>query len=88
GGGPGKLAFPVDVVVDKSGRYLVLDKQRHCVSVYDRDGVYLTEFGGFGRGKGWLYFPSNLEIDRYGRIYVSQIFGSKVQVLKLKEETK
>ncbi|MBI5118305.1 NHL repeat-containing protein [Candidatus Poribacteria bacterium] len=88
GGGPGRLAFPVDVVVDKGGRYLVLDKQRHCIAVYDRDGNYLTEFGGMGPSKGWFYYPNSLEIDRYGRIYVSQMFGNKVQVLKLKEENR
>lgn len=88
GGGPGKLAFPVDVVVDKNGRFLVLDKMRHCISVYDNEGRYLTEFGGMGRGPGWFYFPSALEIDRYGRIYVSQKLDDKVQVLKLKEESK
>ena len=88
GGSSGKLAFPVDVAIDKSGRFLVLDKMRHCISVYDSEGRYLTEFGGLGRGPGWFYFPSALEIDRYGRIYVSQRFGDKVQVLKLKEESK
>jgi hypothetical protein len=85
GGGPGKLAFPVDVVKDSQGRFLVLDKQRHCISVYDRDGNYLTEFGGWGVSPGWFFYPSSLEIDRYERIYVSQRFGEKVQVLKLKE---
>jgi sugar lactone lactonase YvrE len=86
GGGPGKLAFPIDVAVDKHGHFLVLDKMRHCLSVYDRDGRYLTEFGGMGTRPGWFYYPSSLEIDRYGRIYVSQRLGNKVQVLKVKEE--
>lgn len=86
GGGPGKLAFPVDVVADNLGHLLVLDKQRHCISVFDRDGRYLTEFGGMGTAPGWFFYPSGLEIDRYGRIYVSQRYGDKVQVLKLKEE--
>jgi DNA-binding beta-propeller fold protein YncE len=86
GGGPGKLAFPIDVVVDNHGHLLVLDQQRHCVSVYDPTGQYLTEFGGMGAGPGWFFFPKSLEIDKYGRIYVSQTFGNRVQVLKLKEE--
>jgi len=86
GGGPGKLAFPVDVAVDKHGHFLVLDKLRHCLSVYDREGRYLTEVGGMGTRPGWFFYPSCLEIDRYGRIYVSQRLGNKVQVLKIKEE--
>lgn len=87
GGGPGKLAFPVDVAVDKHGHFMVLDKLRHCISVYDREGNYLTEFGGMGARPGWFFYPSSLEIDRYGRIYVSQRLGDKVQVLKIKEES-
>ncbi|RJP72413.1 MAG: 6-bladed beta-propeller [Candidatus Abyssobacteria bacterium SURF_17] len=85
GGGPGKLAFPIDVAVDKHGHCLVLDHARHCISVYDKDGRYMTEFGGMGTGPGWFFYPSGLEIDKYGRIYVSQTFGNRVQVLKLKE---
>ncbi|GAB4341910.1 MAG: hypothetical protein Kow0099_19050 [Candidatus Abyssubacteria bacterium] len=88
GGGPGKLAFPVDVAVDKHGHCFVLDKLRHCVAVYDRDGNYVTEFGGMGQGPGWFFYPSDLEIDRYGRLYVSQLLGNKVQVLKVKEALK
>ena len=86
GGGPGKLAFPVDVAIDKHGHFLVLDKLRHCLSVYNKDGRYLAEFGGMGTRPGWFFYPSSLEIDRYGRIYVSQRLGNKVQVLKIKEE--
>ena len=86
GGGPGKLAFPVDVATDNRGHLLVLDKQRHCISVYSNEGKYLTEFGGMGASPGWFFYPSGLEIDRYNRIYVSQRFGDKVQVLKVKEE--
>ncbi len=85
GGGPGKLAAPVDVAIDKHGHFLVLDHLRHCISVYDREGNYLTEFGGRGTTSGWFFYPSSLEIDKYGRIYVSQRFRNKVQVLKLKE---
>ncbi len=86
GGGPGKLAFPIDVVMDNGGRLLVLDKQRHCISVWTPDGKYLTEFGGLGTSPGWFYYPSGLEMDRYGRIYVSQRYKERVQVLKVKEE--
>jgi DNA-binding beta-propeller fold protein YncE len=85
GGGPGKLAAPVDIVIDKHGHFLVLDHLRHCISVYDREGRYLTEFGGMGTAPGWFFYPSHLEIDKYGRIYVSQRFRNKVQVLKVKE---
>lgn len=85
GGGPGKLAAPVDVAIDKHGHFLVLDHLRHCISVYDREGHYLTEFGGRGTISGWFFYPSSLEIDKYGRIYVSQRFRNKVQVLKVKE---
>ena len=36
---------------------LVLDQQRHCISVFDKQGTYLTEFGGMGTSPGWFYFP-------------------------------
>jgi tripartite motif-containing protein 71 len=87
GGARGKLAFPVDVAIDHHGHLLVLDKMRHCILVYDREGRHLTEFGGLGTRSGWFFFPDCFEIDGYRRIYVSQQFGNRVQVLKIKEMT-
>lgn len=57
------LAQPVEVQVLDDDRIAVLDMILHRVKIFDRDGNYLFEFGGEGRGPGeWTntrYFGAN-----------------------------
>ena len=51
GGTPGRLSQPRGVAVDRErGLMYVVDYMRHTVLAYDKDGTYLFEFGGKGRG--------------------------------------
>jgi len=81
GGISGKLSRPRGIVVDYSGkRTYIVDYMRHTVSVYNDKGEYLFEFGGLGFDPGWFWFPSDIGVDRRGRIFVADFFNHRVQV--------
>lgn len=83
GSAPGKLTFPADVAEDSEGHILVLDAMRHNVVVYDREGRFISEFGGFGMSNGWFYSPISIAVDPQNRAYIAQVAGDRVQSLQL-----
>ncbi len=85
GGKVGQLAFPIAAEVAPDGTVLVLDKNRFAVLCYRPDGRFAGEFGGKGAAPGWFYYPGLLAVDGDGRIYVGQVFKSRVQVCRIPE---
>ena len=81
GGSSGMLSWPGAVVVDREGRYYVLDRVRHTLLFYDDEGKVLGEFGGMGRRPGWFYFPEFMAIDSQDRLYVCDPASARVQIL-------
>jgi DNA-binding beta-propeller fold protein YncE len=81
-GKPGEMANPSSVAVDDARHHLyVVDTKQHCVLVYDLEsGAYLAKFGERGLGKGQFNFPTNLAVDRQGRIYVADTMNSRIQI--------
>ncbi len=88
GGTPGKLSRPRGIVADPNlGLILVVDYMRHSGLAYDyNNGHFLFEFGGKGWSPGWFNGPTDIKIDRFGRIYVADLFNRRVQVLVLGKE--
>lgn len=85
GGGPGKLSRPRGMSLDEeSGRVFLIDYMRHSGCAYSMvDGAFLFEFGGFGWSEGWFMFPTDIEVDNFGNVIVSDTFNNRVQVLNL-----
>jgi DNA-binding beta-propeller fold protein YncE len=81
-GKPGEMVNPTDVAVDDArNRLYVIDSRQHCVLVYDSEsGQYLSKFGKRGIGKGEFNFPTNIALDRAGRIYISDTLNHRVQI--------
>jgi peptidylglycine monooxygenase len=68
-GGPGSdsghFTTPHGIKALADGRVLVGDRENNRVQVFDADGTYLSEWGGF-------YHPMDIHVDRAReRIYVS-----------------
>jgi hypothetical protein len=59
-----------DIVVDESGRIIVLDSRTHQLRFYDRNGRYLSSFGRSGNGPNEFGAPTALELDASGRFVV------------------
>lgn len=94
GGDTGKLAVPVSITSDKEGRIYVLDSLRHCISIFNEDGVYLGECGGEGESPGWFFYPKGLVRDSASdTFYVCEanfkrVQGFKIPIEKVEERSK
>ena len=63
--GPNQFHLPHSVAVDQNGRVYICDRENSCVQVFSADGGFASMWTN-------LQPPSDIAIDQYGAIYVSQ----------------
>eukprot|EP00058_Branchiostoma_floridae_P019680 XP_002605170.1 hypothetical protein BRAFLDRAFT_80893 [Branchiostoma floridae] len=68
------------VAVDKRGNIFIADKYNDRVLRYDKNGVYLSSFGSRGTGVGYLYHPSGICVDSWGRVIVADSGNARVEM--------
>ena len=83
GGGPGRFNIAAGVVRDSKGNYLVVDRLKGSVLVFNKNFEFLTQFGVRGYKPGELIFPDDIAIDNRDRIYVTQMGKRGVSVYAL-----
>jgi DNA-binding beta-propeller fold protein YncE len=82
---------PLGVAVGEDGRIWVADSGNDRIAVFDEDGEFLFEFGGTGRLKptaegdptwegGRFDFPTGIDIDENGFVYVADFRNTQIQV--------
>lgn len=78
----GRFEQPVGIAVnDNLNRAYIVDTQKHNVSVFDtREGRFLFDFGVRGKEDGQFNWPTNIVIDKSGKVYVMDTFNFRVQV--------
>jgi hypothetical protein len=72
GSGPGRFNVVGGIALDSKGDYLVVDRLKCTVMVFDKDYNYLTQFGFRGWKRGNLIAPMDIAVDRSDRVYVTQ----------------
>jgi hypothetical protein len=72
GGAPGRFNIVAGVVRDSKKNYLVVDRLKCSVLVFDRNFNFTTQFGIRGYKPGELISPNDIAIDNHDRIYVTQ----------------
>ncbi len=72
--GPRAIAF------DRQGHVLVTDTGNKRVQVFDREGNFITQFGGAGDAPGKMNEPVGIAVDAAGNIYVADVWNRRVQV--------
>ena len=80
---PGKFGVVSGIITDNKGNYLVADKLKSVISVYDRGTKFLMEFGGRGNGPDNLIVPSVLAVDGSDKVYVTQGGNRGISVFRL-----
>jgi len=97
GGGPGhasslqaqeagQLRNPWGIAVDGNGDVYVTDAGNHRVQKFDREGNFMTQWGGFGNADGQFNFPYGIAVDGRGSIFVVDSSNTRVQQFLQAEE--
>jgi len=79
----GKFNIVAGIARDSKGNYLIVDKLKCTVMVYDKNFNFLTQFGYRGLNPGNLIAPDEIAIDHSDRVYVTQTRKRGVSVFKL-----
>ena len=81
------LVRPADIAIDRSRELLyVADPahkvtEKHTVKIFRLDGEYVGELGnGKGQCEGCLFFPTYVEVDPRGDVYVTSTLNARVDV--------
>ena len=68
GTSPGEFSVPHGICLDAQGRVYVADRDNHRIQIFTADGQYISQWNGF-------YRPTDVQIDRNGAVYVSDLAG-------------
>jgi hypothetical protein len=80
---PGKFGVVSGIIADNKGNYLVADKLKSVISVFNKSTQFLMEFGSRGNGPGDLIVPDGLAVDGSDKVYVTQGGNRGISVFKL-----
>jgi hypothetical protein len=83
GSAPGRFNIAAGIVRDSKGNYLVVDKLKCAVMVFDQNFKFMTQFSERGYKPGYLIAPDDIAIDNGDRIYVTQSARKGVSVFRL-----
>jgi DNA-binding beta-propeller fold protein YncE len=75
----GQLRAPWGVTVDGAGDVYVTDAGNHRIEKFDREGNFITQWGGFGNGRGHFNFPYGIAVDAKGSVFVVDSGNTRVQ---------
>ncbi len=76
---PGQLRSPWGIAVDGQGDVYVSDTGNQRVQKFDREGNFITQWGGFGNGAGQFNFPYGIAVDARGSVFVVDSANTRVQ---------
>jgi DNA-binding beta-propeller fold protein YncE len=78
----GQFFWPTSIALDESGKVYVADEWLNRISIFDKDGNFLSKWGKPGAGNGELNKPAGLAIGN-GTIYVTDSGNHRVQSFTL-----
>jgi DNA-binding beta-propeller fold protein YncE len=76
------VSLPAGIAVDAKGRVILLDTLRQELKYFDAEGRLIELFGGLGRHAGAVSYPTDLSMDRLGRLCVADGGNRRAQVLQ------
>jgi DNA-binding beta-propeller fold protein YncE len=83
----GKLQFAITNQLERPAglalagdRLIVADAQRHQIVFFGLDGRFISKFGHRGKGPGEFNFPTHVNVDGQGQVYVTDSMNCRIQV--------
>jgi hypothetical protein len=83
GSAPGLFGIVGGIAKDDRGNYLVVERLRSVVMVFDKEFQFLEEFGYRGDKPGNLIRPNEVAVGKAGKIFVSQLRNRGVSVFSV-----
>jgi hypothetical protein len=83
GSAPGLFGVVGGIAKDDQGNYLVVERLRSVVMVFNKDFQFLKEFGYRGDKPGNLIRPNEVAVGKAGKIFVSQLRNRGVSVFSV-----
>ena len=65
-----KIDFPVSFAISADSKFYILERHKHKVLVYGKDGRFLYDFLKHGEKQGNLYYPIDINFDPWGRLVI------------------
>jgi DNA-binding beta-propeller fold protein YncE len=78
----GQLIWPTSIALDDNGNVYVSDEWLNRISIFDKDGKYLSQWGKAGSGDGELNKPAGLDIHN-GVMFVTDSGNHRIQKFSL-----
>ena len=69
--GAGHHVYPVDIAVDKTGDFYIVDEKGHRILKYSTEGKFLHAFGRYGDGPGQFIEPFRIAALKDGTLLVA-----------------
>ena len=79
GDGDGQLIWPAGIATDAQKNIYITDEWMNRISIFDKEGTFLTSWGSPGSGDGEFNRPSGIAIDEQGDLYVVDSLNHRVQ---------
>jgi DNA-binding beta-propeller fold protein YncE len=73
------IVTPSDLVVDHEGSVYVSTQADKNIKKFDRDGNFVTHWGGRGGGEGKFSLSSGIAVDTEGNVYVADFMNVRIQ---------
>ena len=83
GSAPGMFGVVCGIAKDDQGNYLVVERLRSVVMVFDKEFRFLQEFGYVGGKPGNLIRPNEVAMGNAGKLYVTQVRNRGVSVFSV-----
>ncbi len=83
---PGQFRSPWGVAVDENGDVFVTDTGNQRIQKFDREGNFITQWGGFGNGEGQFNFPYGIAVDTRGTVFAVDSGNMRIQQFTPAEE--
>jgi hypothetical protein len=80
---PGGFNIAGGIARDSKGNFLIVDKLKGSVLIFDRTFAFVTQFSRRGYKRGELIYPDDIVIDSRDRVYVTQMGRRGVSVFTL-----
>ncbi|MGJ7919339.1 NHL repeat-containing protein [Neobacillus sp. LXY-4] len=74
------LRNPIDLAVTSDGNIFITDSDNHRIQAFDRNGKFITSFGGYGAGEQQFNYPVGIVADSENNLYIADLYNQRISV--------